>query len=92
VAKALYLAQEKVDMLKLFTYTREFQSQAVIKRLGFLLEPLEINSPIIEKLKKIKSLSIILLDPAVPASGKILNHWSIQQNVDSFTIQSSVHT
>ena len=92
VAKALYLAKDKIDMHKLFAYTQNFQSQAVIKRLGFILETLAIRDPILEKLRPTKSASIIPLDPEIPPMGKIVTRWSIQQNIDTFTLQSSIYT
>lgn len=92
IAKAIYLAKEKIDMHKLFIYTQRFQSQAVIKRLGFILETLAIKDPILEKLRHIRSASIIPLEPAIPHTGKIVTRWSIQQNIDTFTLQSSIYT
>jgi predicted transcriptional regulator of viral defense system len=92
IAKALYLAQDKLDPDKMLTYSQQFHSQAVIKRLGFLLELLGIHTSILEKLQKIKTPSIVPLDPEVLVRGKIVTRWSIQQNVDTITIQSSLYT
>ena len=92
IAKALYLSSNQLDVDKLLNYSQQFQSQAVIKRLGFLLELLEIKSNNLEVLKKIKTPSIIVLDPEIPAIGKINTRWSIQQNIDSHTILSSLYT
>ena len=72
IAKALYLAQDKLGIDKLFTYGQQFHSQAVIKRLGFLLELLGIRTSILEKMQKIKTLSIVPLDPEVLPTGKIV--------------------
>jgi len=44
VARAIYTSKEKIKFDKLLEYTERFKSQAVIKRLGFLLETLEIES------------------------------------------------
>jgi predicted transcriptional regulator of viral defense system len=92
IAKALYLSKKQLDVEKLFNYSQQFQSKAVIKRLGFLLELLEIEFPNLERLQSIRTPSIVALDPEVPSTGKIITRWSIQQNVDSQTILSSLHT
>ena len=67
-------------------------SEAVIKRLGFLLETLEINSGIIKQLQKTKTASYVLLDTELPKSGKMISRWSIQQNLETETIKSAIYT
>jgi predicted transcriptional regulator of viral defense system len=69
-----------------------FNSQAVIKRLGFLLELLEIHTNATDKLQKIKTKSVVLLDTELPKSGKIKTKWSIQQNVETETIKTAIYT
>ena len=73
-------------------YTIKFKSQAVIKRLGFLLELLEIENGIINQLIKIKTVSYAVLDTELPKSGKMISRWSIQQNLETETIKSSIYT
>lgn len=90
--KALYKAKQSISYDRLLEYCKQFGSQAVIKRLGFLLELLKIENPIIDKLQKLKSNSYIQLDTEMPNKGKRLSRWSIQQNIDSETIQSSILT
>jgi predicted transcriptional regulator of viral defense system len=90
--KALYKARQSINYDRLLEYCKQFDSQAVIKRLGFLLELLKIENPITDKLQKLKSNSYIQLDTEMPNKGKRLSRWSIQQNIDSETIQSSILT
>jgi len=92
IAKAIYMSKEKINFDKLFEYVKRFNSQAVIKRLGFLLETLEIKQSIINDLRKIKTASYIVLDTELPKEGKRLSRWSIQQNIDIETIKSSIYT
>lgn len=92
VAKAIHLAKNKLNMQKLLAYVQRFRSQAVLKRLGFLLELLDIKTPILKKIRAIKTPSIVVLDPEMPHVGKIVTRWSIKQNIDSYTIQSSMLT
>jgi predicted transcriptional regulator of viral defense system len=92
IAKALEMGQEQLDFDKMYQYLLRFDSQAIIKRLGFLLEILEIATPLVQKLKKIKSPAFTLLDPSHPKEGKMLSRWSIRINVDVDTILSSIFT
>jgi predicted transcriptional regulator of viral defense system len=92
IGKALYQAHPTIDFEKLFQYCKRFNSQAVIKRLGFLLELLKIGAPIIEKLQDLKSDSYILLDTEMAKDGRSLSRWSIRQNIDTETIENALLT
>ena len=92
IAKAIYVSRDKIKFDKLLDYAIKFDSQAVIKRLGFLLEMLEIKHEIIDELQKIKTASYILLDIELPKTGKRISRWSIQQNLETETIKSAIYT
>ncbi|HED06524.1 MAG TPA: transcriptional regulator [Ignavibacteria bacterium] len=92
VASAIYLSRNKIKFNILLEYANKFNSQAVLKRLGFLLETLEIETDIIDDLQKIKTNSIVLLDTELPKSGKIITKWSIQQNIETETIKEAIFT
>jgi predicted transcriptional regulator of viral defense system len=92
IARAIYTSRNKIDFNKLLEYTKQFKSQAVIKRLGFLLEILEIDNAIIQELLNIKTASYVLLDTELPKSGKMISRWSIQQNLETETIKSAIYT
>lgn len=92
IAKAIYISKDKINFDILFDYALQFNSQAVIKRLGFLLELFEINHSIVKDLQKAKTTSYVLLDTELPKKGKLLSKWSIQQNIDIETIKSAIYT
>lgn len=92
IGKALHKAQDKLKYDKLLDYLIKFDSQAVIKRLGFLLELYKIEHPIVEELQNIKSNSVVLLDPSLPKEGKIISRWKIQINADTETIKNAPHS
>ncbi len=92
VARAIYTSKDKIKFDKLLEYTGRFKSQAVIKRLGYILETLEIESGITKKLQKAKTPSYVLLDTELPKSGKMISRWSIQQNLETETIKSAIYT
>ena len=92
VARAIYSTKEKLDYNKLLEYAIKFDSQAVIKRLGYLLELFEIETEIVKELQKLKSASYVVLDTELPKTGKRNSRWSIQQNLDIETIKSAMFT
>lgn len=92
IARAIYISKDKIQFDKLFEYARQFKSQAVIKRLGFLLEALEINHPIAKELQRIRTASYVVLDTELPKEGKLISKWSIMQNIDRETIKSAIFT
>ena len=92
IARAVYVSREKIKFDVLLEYVIRFNSQAVTKRLGFLLELLKIETPIIEDLQKLKTSSVVLLDTELPKTGKIRTKWSIQQNVEAETIKNAIYT
>jgi predicted transcriptional regulator of viral defense system len=92
IARAIHISRDKIKYDKLLEYTQRFNSQAVIKRLGFLLESLEIESIITKQLLKAKTSSYVLLDTELPKSGKMISRWSIQQNLETETIKSAIYT
>lgn len=89
VAKALYKAKDKLNYDKLLKYLQQFNKQVAIKRLGFLLELYEINTPIIEQLIKIKTPTYLPLDPSYPSEGKTDARWNIKINFDLETIKQA---
>ena len=92
IARAIYSSKDKIKFKRLLEYAEKFQSQAVIKRLGYTLEALEIETEIIEQLQKQKTSSYVLLDTELPKSGKMISRWSIQQNIETETIKSAIYT
>ncbi|MCK5759445.1 MAG: hypothetical protein KAH14_10165, partial [Clostridiales bacterium] len=92
VARAIYSSKDKIKFGKLLEYVEKFRSQAVVKRLGFLLEILEIETYIIDKLQRSRTKSYVLLDTELPKTGKMISRWSIQQNLETETIKSAIYT
>jgi predicted transcriptional regulator of viral defense system len=92
VARAINASKDKIKFDILLEYAKQFDSQAVIKRLGFILEMLDVNTKIIADLQKLKTASYVLLDTELPKTGKRNSRWSIQQNLETETIQSAIYT
>lgn len=92
ISKALYKVRDKIDYEKLFEHCRKFNTQTVIKRLGFLLELLQMHNPIIDRLQNLKTQSFTLLEPSYEKRGKLISRWSIQQNIETEDITSPIFT
>ena len=92
IAKAIFKIKDKIDYSKILQYAKRFDSQAVIKRLGFLLELLEIKNSEIDELQKLRTNSIILLEPPYSKEGKTISRWAILQNIDTESILSPIYS
>jgi predicted transcriptional regulator of viral defense system len=76
----------------LLKYCIQFDSQAVLKRLGYIHDLLGIRNPIREELQKIKTGSVVSLDTELPNEGKYSGIWSIKENLDAETIRGAILT
>jgi predicted transcriptional regulator of viral defense system len=92
IARAIYVSKDQINFKRLIEYIKRFKSQAVIKRVGFLLELLEIKNNILIELQQLKTASYVLLDTELPKTGKMISRWSIQQNLEVETIKSAIYT
>lgn len=92
IARAIYQTKDIIQYDTLLEYVIRFKSQAVVKRLGFLLETLSVKTEIIEKLHELRKASYVVLDTELPASGKLISRWQIQLNIDIETILSAIYT
>ena len=92
LAKTIHALREKLAVDKLVDYAERFGSAAVVKRLGFLLELMEIKHDAVEKLRKIRTLSYTPLDTSMPTKGKYNRRWRVLQNIDNNAILSPIYT
>ena len=92
VAKAIYASKDRIKYETMIEYIKKFDSQAVIKRLGYILEVLEIKTKIIDDLQQMKTASYVILDTELPQSGKRISRWSIQQNLEIETIKAAIYS
>lgn len=92
VARALHASRTELNYVRLLEYARKFGSQAVIKRLGFLMELLDMSNEIVPQLAKERTASVIPLDPELLKEGKINSRWSTLINLDTETIKSAIYT
>jgi predicted transcriptional regulator of viral defense system len=84
LATAMVRARDRIDLKKLIVYVKRFGKVVVAKRLGFLLETLKIIMPgAAKRLQPLAATSraLALLDPTLPAEGRVTMRWRIRMNV-----------
>jgi predicted transcriptional regulator of viral defense system len=93
VAKGFWMRREDVDPGRLVDYAVRLDVGAVIRRLGYLLETFEIGAPQeIDRLRERLTETYSLLDPLLPAEGKMTARWRLRVNVDPDEIEAMVRT
>ena len=91
IARAIFQSKVTLRFDTLLDYAKRFNSPAVIKRLGFLLEMLNIEHPIINDLHTLRTTAYVLLDPELPSNGKYTDRWRIRVNIDVETLISAIY-
>lgn len=92
IAKSIHKSKSKINYDKLLRYILKFDSIAVAKRLGYLLELLEISNPVIESLRDIKTKSYFPMEPQGTKEGRRLLRWNVQENIDRDSILAPLYT
>ncbi|MBU4241351.1 MAG: hypothetical protein KKE43_07625 [Actinobacteria bacterium] len=82
IAKGIHARKGDIDYVKLLEYIERFGSNAVAKRLGFLMELYGMNNETVERLRRVSNLSYVLLDPSLPAMGRHWHRWRLRLNVN----------
>lgn len=92
VVKGIWTKQKDINWTKLVEYAKNYHSKAAVKRLGYILEKLNIGIECIHHLEKIiePRKDYILLDPNGAKAGSFLSRWRVQQNINVDEIKASV--
>lgn len=86
VARALHAGDGDFDWNQLTEYLDRFGSGAVVKRLGFLVEALELTHPptsgVLDRWIELLTAGISKLDPSTPReSHRIVTRWRVEVNL-----------
>lgn len=93
VATGLLIRKDIIDWEKLAGYARRLGNQAVVKRLGYLLEFYGLGThQILTGLQELIGPSYALLDPILPIEGRFLARWRLQINIDVETLKGIAST
>ncbi len=82
IGKALYRARETLNEFHLLEYLLQFNVQAVMKRMGYLCDSLDLFSNLTYEIKKDISSSYTPLDPSQAKVGKSTSKWKVIDNVN----------
>ena len=84
IVRALWVKQANIDWKKLVRYAKKYRSLAAVKRLGFIIETLEVEENCLSALLEITELGkdYILLDPNTEKRGVYFKRWHVQINID----------
>jgi len=85
LALALQRHVAELDWQRLDDYLRRFASGALYKRLGYLVETLNLSVPdrpqLLERWQQRLTTGIAVLDPGEPGSGPTQRRWRIRDNI-----------
>lgn len=92
VAKALSMARSRLNLTTLIAYAHRLQRVSVSRRLGFLLETLQLAPPAtLEELHSTLPPGLAMLDPELPKEGAGWNaRWRLRLNVSAGEILEAV--
>ena len=93
VAKAFFMAKDRIDIQQLIEYAHRLEELAVIRRLGFIVEALlpELSAPL-EALRVQLPRSFVLLEPDMPSMGVFDSRWGLRLNVPKESLLAAVST
>jgi len=93
VAKGFWMRREDIDAERLVDHALRLDVGAVIRRLGFLMELLEVDAPkALGRLHERLTKTYAVLDPLLPTEGRYLARWRLRVNVDPEEVLSVVGT
>ena len=92
IAKAFYKSKDKLQPQRFLEYLEKFNTQAVNKRLGFMLEQLKLFPDVQKSIAENISPSYTPIDPSLPLKGKHYSRWKIIDNFDFQIVRQSINT
>jgi predicted transcriptional regulator of viral defense system len=82
----VYISGDQRDDELLIAYGDRLGNRTVFKRLGYLLETLDIDAPkLIKECLSRRSAGISKLDPSIHSGGRITKHWGLRINAQIAT-------
>jgi predicted transcriptional regulator of viral defense system len=82
VIKGLWNAKGELDFMKMLNYAERMNNSAIVKRLGYLMEILELDKrEFITTLRRMVRKGFSPLDPLLPKKGKFNSQWNLILNI-----------
>ena len=92
IAKGIWIRKKYIDDNKLMRYVYKFNKNVVAKRLGFILETIEVGGGVLLKLKEFINKRYDILDPTSPIGKTFKNKWFLCANVSPDEIRNIIST
>lgn len=89
IIKAIDKAQNRIKPKVLIEYAIKFNSQAVIKRLGYIMDKMDLYPSEQKILNALITDAYTRLDPSLKIKGRFHRKWRIEDNVD---LEELLHT
>ena len=91
IAAGIYLIKEKINLDKFIQYIRKYNKNVIAKRLGYILEILELgNEKIFNELTTYIKNRYDLFDPTMPAKKLAKNKWRLVDNISPEQIKKCI--
>lgn len=82
-------SDEHRDDASLIAYGDQLGNRTVFKRLGYLVESLEIPAPdLLAQCRKRRSAGLSVFDPAIKSKGRVIKRWGLRVNVDITDVET----
>jgi len=92
IVKAIYKSREKIKPDRVIEYLERYNAQVVYKRLGFLLQHLDILNELRTEIHSKLTSSYSLLEPSLTKKGKHYSVWKMVDNIDIKSALKSIKT
>ncbi len=92
IVRAISKSKDRIDEKKLDDYVSRFKTQVVNKRLGFILENLQMFPDLRRKLAGKLTNSYAPLDPTISKKGRTHSQWRIIDNINIEYSLNAIHT
>lgn len=91
IAKGIWLVKNKIDYQKLEEYVARYNKNIIAKRLGYILEILEIpQKSLLARLSQYIKDRYDVFDPTIPAARTGKNNWHIIDNIGRQQIKNII--
>jgi len=93
VTRGIWVKQKEIQWIKLAQYGEKFKNKAAVKRLGFIIETLEIgNQKFIEQIQALakETKGYALFDPDGNRTGSYINRWGLLLNTNSKELKEGI--
>lgn len=89
-AEVLEVYVRENDWRTLVEYGDRIENRTIFKRLGYLVEAMELGATdLVDECRQRLSAGITLLDPGAPARGRRVSRWGLRINVNAGRVEAS---